>query len=349
MDNKLIGNENNILFYTDEDGNLQVEVILQDENVWLNVNAIAELFDVQRPAITKHINNIYNEEELDRNSTCSILEHVQKEGNRNVNRKKEYYNLDMIISIGFRVNSKKAIKFRTWANKLIKEYMIQGFCLNEERFLKGEKSDQEYFKRLLEKIKLIRTSERMFYQKITDIFAECSLDYDKNSAFAKEFYATIQNKFHYAITKNTAAEIIYNRANHKKENMGLTTWKESPNGKILKSDVKIAKNYLSETELRNLNNVVNIFLDIAEDNAERNIPMYMKDWKQEVDTVLKLRHYDILDNKGKIFKKDAEDKAEAEYNKYKVIQDKNIISDFDELILETENIKKLGKNKRRKL
>lgn len=163
MDNNLIGNEKNILFYTDEDGNLQVEVILQDENVWLNVNAIAELFDVQRPAITKHINNIYNEQELDRNSTCSILEQVQKEGNRNVKRKKEYYNLDMIISIGFRVNSKKAIRFRTWANKIIKEYIIQGFSLNEERFLKGEKSDQEYFKRLLEKIKLIRTSERMFY------------------------------------------------------------------------------------------------------------------------------------------------------------------------------------------
>ena len=238
MDNKLIGNEKDIIFYTDEEGNLQIEVVLQDENVWLNVNAIADLFDVQRPAIVKHISNIYKEQELEKNSTCSILEQVQKEGTRNVTRKKEYYNLDMIISIGFRVNSKKAIKFRTWANKIIKEYMIQGFSLNEERFLKGRKSDQEYFKRLLEKIKLIRTSERMFYQKITDIFAECSLDYDKTSDLAREFYATIQNKFHFAITKNTAAEIIYNRADSKKENMGLTTWKEAPEGKILKSDVK---------------------------------------------------------------------------------------------------------------
>ncbi len=222
--------------------------------------------------------------------------------------------------------------------------MIQGFSLNEERFLKGKKSDQEYFKRLLEKIKLIRTSERMFYQKITDIFAECSLDYDKTSDLAREFYATIQNKFHFAITNSTAAEIIYNRADHKKENMGLTSWKESPNGKILKSDVTIAKNYLSETELKNLNNVVNIFLDIAEDNAERNIPMYMKDWKQEVDTVLKMRHYDVLEGRGKISKKEADEKAENEYEKYKVIQDKKFLSDFDMLILEAENINKTKNN-----
>ena len=196
-----------------------------------------------------------------------------------------YYNLDMIISIGFRVNSKPAIKFRKWANAIIKDYRIQGFALDDDRFMKGRKSDQEYFKRLLERIKLIRTSERMFYQKITDIFAECSIDYDNTSDTAREFYASIQNKFHYAITGETAAEIIYNRVDNNKPNMGLTNWKESPEGKILKSDVIIAKNYLSEIELKNLNNIVNIFLDIAEDNAERNIPMYMKDWKEEVDNV----------------------------------------------------------------
>ena len=188
----------------------------------------------------------------------------------------------MIISIGFRVNSKKAIKFRTWANKIIKEYMIQVFSLYDERFLKAKKSDQEYFKRLLERIKLIRTSERMFYQKITDIFAECSIDYDKNSDTAITFYKTIQNKFHYAITGNTAAEIVYNRADSEKENMGLTTWENSPNGKILKSDVIIDKNYLNEQEIKNLNNLVNLFLDIAENNAERSITMYMEDWKNEV-------------------------------------------------------------------
>lgn len=337
MDNKLIGNENNIIFYTDDEGNTNIEVILQNEDIWLNAQVIAELFNVNDKAIYKHIANIYEQEELEEVSTFSILETIGKNGHR---YKTKYYNLDMIISIGYRVNSKKAVKFRQWASKVLKEYMIQGFSLNEERFLKGQKSDQEYFKRLLEKIKLIRTSERMFYQKITDIFAECSLDYDKTSDLAREFYATIQNKFHFAITKNTAAEIIYNRVDSKKENMGLTTWKEAPEGKILKSDVTIAKNYLSETELKNLNNVVNIFLDIAEDNAERNIPMYMNDWKKEVDTVLSIRHYDILEGKGKISKKEAAEKAEKEYEKYKVIQDKKFLSDFDILLLEAENINK---------
>lgn len=338
MDNKLIGNENNIIFYTDEEGNANIEVILQNEDVWLNAQAIAELFEITDKVIYKHIKNIYEQEELEENSTVAKIATMGKNGQT---YQVKYYNLDMIISIGYRVNSKKAVKFRQWASKVLKEYMIQGFSLNEERFLKGQKSDQEYFKRLLEKIKLIRTSERMFYQKITDIFAECSLDYDKTSDLAREFYATIQNKFHFAITNNTAAEIIYNRVDSKKENMGLTTWKESPEGKILKSDVTIAKNYLSETELKNLNNVVNIFLDIAEDNAERNIPMYMKDWKKEVDTVLSIRHYDILEGKGKISKKEADEKAEKEYEKYKVIQDKKFLSDFDILLLEAENINKL--------
>ena len=255
MDNKLIGNEKNILFYNDEEGNTKVEVLLENEDVWLNAEALATLFNVKRPAITKHINNIYEDEELEEGSTCSKMEHMGNNGKQVYNTK--YYNLDMIISIGFRVNSKKAIKFRTWANKIIKEYMVQGFALNDERFLKAKKSDQEYFKRLLERIKLIRTSERMFYQKITDIFAECSIDYDKNSDTAITFYKTIQNKFHYAITGNTAAEIVYKRVDSKKENMGLTTWENSPDWKILKSDVIIAKNYLNEQEIKNLNNLVN--------------------------------------------------------------------------------------------
>ena len=340
MRNITIGNEKNILFYSDENGQTKVEVILQDENVWLNVNAIATLFDVQRPAIVKHINNIYSDQELSKESTCSILEQVKIEGTRNVKRRKEYYNLDMIISIGFRVNSKKAIKFRTWANEIIKDYMIQGFALDDDRFMRARKSDQEYFKRLLERIKLIRTSERLFYQKITDIFAECSIDYDKNSDIAKEFYATVQNKFHYAITGNTAAEIIYNRVNSKKDNMGLTNWEKSPDGKILKSDISIAKNYLDEKELKNLNNLVNLFLDIAENNAERNLPMSMNDWKNEVETSLKLFHYDVLDRKGKISAEKAKLKAEREYEKYKVIQDRKFVSDFDKLLIETEKIDK---------
>lgn len=336
MDNKLIGSEKNILFYSDEEGNPKVEVLLENEDVWLNAEAISTLFNIDRSGIIRHINNIYKDEELDENSTCAKIAHMGNDGKQTYNTK--YYNLDMIISIGFRVNSKKAIKFRTWANKIIKEYMIQGFSLNDERFLKAKKSDQEYFKRLLERIKLIRTSERMFYQKITDIFAECSIDYDKNSDTAITFYKTIQNKFHYAITGNTAAEIVYNRADSEKENMGLTTWENSPNGKILKSDVIIAKNYLNEQEIKNLNNLVNLFLDIAENNAERSITMYMEDWKNEVENALKVFHYEVLEGKGKISHKQAITKAENEYEKYKVSQDKNYVSDFDKLLNETKQI-----------
>ena len=336
MDNKLIGSEKNILFYSDEEGNPKVEVLLENEDVWLNAEAISTLFNIDRSGIVRHINNIYKDEELDENSTCAKIAHMGNDGKQTYNTK--YYNLDMIISIGFRVNSKKAIKFRTWANKIIKDYMVQGFALNDERFLKAKKSDQEYFKRLLERIKLIRTSERMFYQKITDIFAECSVDYDKNSDIAITFYKTIQNKFHYAITGNTAAEIVYNRADSEKENMGLTTWENSPNGKILKSDVIIAKNYLNEQEIKNLNNLVNLFLDIAENNAERSITMYMEDWKNEVENALKVFHYEVLEGKGKISHKQAITKAENEYEKYKVSQDKNYVSDFDKLLNETKQI-----------
>ena len=336
MNKKVIGNEKNIIFYNDEEGNTKIEVLLQDENVWLNIEALAELFSIDRSGIVRHINNIYKDNELNENSTCAKIAHVGNDGKQSYNTK--YYNLDMIISIGFRVNSKKAIKFRTWANKIIKDYVVQGFALNDERFLKAKKSDQEYFKRLLERIKLIRTSERMFYQKITDIFSECSIDYDKNSDTAITFYKTIQNKFHYAITGNTAAEIVYKRVDSKKENMGLTTWENSPDGKILKSDVIIAKNYLNEQEIKNLNNLVNLFLDIAENNAERNITMYMEDWKNEVENALKVFHYEVLEGKGKISHKQAVEKAENEYEKYKVIQDKNYVSDFDRLLSETKQI-----------
>ena len=326
------------IFYKDEEGNVTVEVLLENEDVWLNIEAISKLFNIDRSGIVRHINNIYKDDELKQNSTCAKIAQVQKEGNREVKRVYPYYNLDMIISIGFRVNSKKAIKFRTLANKLIKEYMVQGFALNDERFMKARKSDQEYFKRLLERIKLIRTSERMFYQKITDIFAEYSMDYDRNSDMAITFYKTIQNKFHYAITGQTAAEIVYNRVDSKKNNMGLTTLENSPDGKILKSDCIIAKNYLDEKEIKNLNNLVNLFLDIAENNAERNIPMYMNDWTNEVENALKLFHYEVLEGKGKISHKQAVEKAESEYEKYKVIQDKNYISDFDKLLNEAKQI-----------
>lgn len=334
--NKQIGDENNILFYTDENNNTKIEVLLENEDVWLNTEALSNLFNIDRSGIVKHINNIYKDEELDENITCAKIAHMGNEGKQTYNTK--YYNLDMIISIGFRVNSKKAIRFRTWANKIIKDYMVQGFALNDERFMKARKTDQEYFKRLLERIKLIRTSERMFYQKITDIFAECSIDYDKNSDIAINFYKSIQNKFHYAITGQTAAEIVYNRANSTKDNMGLTNWEKSPDGKILKSDTLIAKNYLDEKELKNLNNLVNLFLDIAENNAERNITMYMNDWENEVENALKVFHYEVLNSKGKISHQQAKEKAFDEYEKYKVIQDNKYVSDFDKLLIETKKL-----------
>ena len=340
MNSKLIGNEKDIIFYTDEDGKTNIEVVLQNEDIWLNAQAIAELFNVNDKAIYKHIANIYEQEELEEISTVSILETIGKNGHR---YKTKYYNLDMIISIGYRVNSKKAVKFRQWASKIIKEYIIKGFALDDDRFLKGGKVNRQYFDELLERIKVIRTSERMAYQKITDIFIATSIDYDKKSEEAYTFFKIIQNKLHYAITSHTAAELIYERANAEKENMGLTTWKQAPNGMIYKYDVGIAKNYLDETELRKLNNLTNLFLNYAEEMAEDNQVMTMKDWINETDSLLKFRKKEILQNSGKISHKQAIEKAENEYEKYKIIQDKKFISDFDMLLLEAENVNKIDK------
>lgn len=328
MNNKLIGNKNNIVFYTDEEGNTKIEVVLQNEDVWLNVNAIAELFDVQRPAIYKHISNIFTEGELEEKLVCSILEYTASD---NKNYKTKYYNLDMIISIGYRVNSKKAVKFRQWANKIIKEYMVKGFALDDDRFLKGGKVNRQYFDELLERIKVIRTSERMAYQKITDLFIATSIDYDKKSEEAYTFFKIVQNKLHYAITGHTAAELIYNRVNAEKENMGLTTWKEAPDGMIYKYDVSIAKNYLNEEELKKLNNLTNFFLDYAESMAEENQVMTMKDWINETDNLLKFRKKEILKDSGKISHKQAVEKAEKEYEKFRVKQDMQYISSMDEM------------------
>lgn len=329
MDNKLIGTENNIVFYEDENNNTKVEVRLQDEDVWLNVNAIANLFNVGRSAITKHINNIYNDEELSENSTCSILEHMGNDGKQHY--KTKYYNLDMIISIGFRVNSKTAIKFRTWANKLIKEYIVKGFNLNDDRFIKGNKFDKKYFDELLERIKTIRVSERMSYQKITDLFIATSTDYNPKSEEAFIFFKIVQNKMHFAITGHTAAELIYSRADSNKEHMGLTNWENSPDGLIYKYDVSIAKNYLNETELKKLNNLTNLFLDYAEDMAEEEKVMTMKDWIDTTDKLLKFREKKILSDSGKISHKQAVEKAEGEYEKFRIKQDKEYISSMDEM------------------
>ncbi len=331
MDNKLIGNENNIVFYTDEEDNVKVEVMLQNENVWLNIESLTKLFKIDRTGITRHINNIYKDKELDENSTCAKIAQVQKEGNRSVSRNISYYNLDMIISIGFRVNSKPAIKFRTWANKLIKEYMIKGFALNDDRFLKGGKVNAKYFDELLERIKVIRTSERMAYQKITDLFIATAVDYNPKSEEAYTFFKIVQNKLHYAISGHTAAELIYNRVDSNKEHMGLTNWKNSPDGLIYKYDVTIAKNYLNEEELKKLNDLTNFFIVFAEDEAKERHIMTMQNWIDATDDLLKFRRKKILENAGSISHKEAIEKAENEYEKFKVKQDAQYISSMDEM------------------
>lgn len=313
IDDKLIGDENNIVFYSDEEDNINVEVILQNENVWLNTESLTKLFKIDRTGITRHINNIYKDEELEENSTCAKIAQVQKEGKRSVTRNISYYNLDMIISIGFRVNSKPAIKFRTWANKIIKEYMIKGFALNDDRFINGNKFDIRYFDELLERIKTIRVSERMSYQKIMDLFIATAVDYNKDSEEAYTFFKIVQNKLHYAISGHTAAELIYTRANYNKEHMGLTNWKNSPNGLIYKYDVAIAKNYLNEEEINKLNDLTNMFLVFAEDEAKERHVMTMQDWIEATDNLLKFRRKNVLDNAGSISHKQALEKTNEEY------------------------------------
>ena len=291
---------NNIVFYQTENADVVVNVVYKDETFWLSQKAMAALFDVNPQAITKHLSNIYEEQELVKDSTCSILEQVQREGKRNVKRSVEFYNLDAIIAVGYRVNSKKATKFRQWATKTLREYITKGFVLNEKLLKNGKQFGQDYFDELLEKIREIRASERRAYQKITDIFEQCSCDYDKDSETTKNFYAFVQNKLHFAVSGNTAAEIVYNRADSQKEHMGLTSWKNSPNGKIYKSDETIAKNYLNEKEISRLNRLVTMFIDYAELQAEDGNLMKMQDCVDAVNMFLQSNRQKVLESKGKI-------------------------------------------------
>lgn len=320
---------NNIVFYQTENADVVVNVVYKDETFWLSQKAMAALFDVNPQAITKHLSNIYEEQELVKDSTCSILEQVQKEGNRNVKRSVEFYNLDAIIAVGYRVNSKKATKFRQWATKTLREYITKGFVLNEKLLKNGKQFGQDYFDELLEKIREIRASERRAYQKITDIFEQCSCDYDKDSETTKNFYAFVQNKLHFAVSGNTAAEIVYNRADSQKEHMGLTSWKNSPNGKIYKSDVTIAKNYLNEKEISRLNRLVTMFIDYAELQAEDGNLMKMQDCVDAVNIFLQSNRQKVLESKGKISHEQAIEKAHHEYEIFRVIQDREYISEFD--------------------
>lgn len=323
--------ESKFLLYETEDGKINVDVILRDETIWLSQKSMADLFDKDIKTINRHLINIYQEEELHKESTISFFERVQKEGNRNVKRNIEFYNLDAIIAVGYRVNSKKATQFRIWATKVIKEYITKGFAVDKERLKNGPKFGKDYFDELLEIIKEIRTSERRAYQKITDIFENCSSDYSKNSEEAYAFFKIVQNKLHFAITGKTAAELIMERVDSNKPNMGLTTWKKSPDGKILKSDVSIAKNYLNQDEMKKLERLTNLFLDYAEDMALEEHIMTMKDWINATDDLLKLRKKKILQDSGKISHDMAVQKAEREYEIFRVKQDKEYISSMDTL------------------
>ena len=322
--------QTDFLLYTAPEGKVKVEVFLNNETVWLTQKAIAALFGVQVPAISKHLDNIYETGELSREATISILETVQIEGKRAVKRNVEYYNLDAIISIGYRVNSRQATQFRIWATNTLKEYIIKGFILDDERLKNGRYFGKDYFRELLERVRSIRASERRIYQQITDIFAECSLDYDPQSDITQEFYATVQNKFHFAINGQTAAEIIYHNADAQKEFMGLQTWKNAPEGRILKSDSKIAKNYLSETEIKSLERTVGAFFDYIERIIETRNAFTMEQFSFSVNKFLEFNEYKVLQGKGLISAKQAEEKAFAEYEKFNKTQ--KIESDFDKAI-----------------
>lgn len=308
-----------------------IEVRYEDETIWLTQRMMSELFDVSTKTINEHLQNIYASGELDREATTRKFRIVQTEGTRQVNREVDHYNLDAVISIGYRVNSIKATEFRRWATQVLKQFAIRGYVIDKKRMENGAYLGEDYFERLLEEIREIRLSERRFYQKITDIYAT-SVDYDKNSPMSKQFFATVQNKLHFAITGHTAMELLTLRADSKKPNMGLTSWEGSPDGKILASDVKVAKNYLTKDELDSLGRIVSAFLDLAEDFAKRKVPMTMKDWATRLDGFLQLTGREILQNAGKVSKKDAMLFAESEFEKYRLIQDKLYKSDFDKLV-----------------
>jgi hypothetical protein len=333
MKNKNIPNElsfHEVLLYTTPNGKVKVEMYLQNETIWLTQQKIADLFGVDRSVVTKHLLNIFSEGELKKEATSANFAQVQKEGKRQVTRNVEFYNLDAIISVGYRVNSTQATHFRIWATERLKEYIIKGFTMDDER-LKNPNNifGKDFFEEQLARIRDIRSSERRFYQKITDIYSQCSADYDVNAQITKDFFATVQNKLHWAITGQTAAEIIASRADGTKENMGLTNWKNTSQGSIRKSDVVIAKNYLNKKELDGLNRIVSMYLDYAENQADKGVIMYMKDWVEKLDAFLQFNEEEVLKHQGKVSHEVALKLAEAEYEKYRVIQDQVIESDFD--------------------
>ena len=322
-----------VLYHIDDTG-IDVNAVIQNDSIWITQKAMAEIFSVDKSNISRHIKNIFNEGELDENMVVAKIATTTKHGaipEKTQTKETNFYNLDAIISVGYRVNSRQATKFRIWATSVLKEYMLKGFVLDDERMKQGENIfGKDYFRELLERVRSIRASERRIWQQITDIFAECSIDYDKTSDITQKFYATIQNKFHYAITRSTAAEIIYERADHSKENMGLTTWKNAPDGRILKSDVSVAKNYLDEKQIRQLERAVSGYFDYIEDLIERENTFTMEEFAASVNEFLEFRKYDILKDNGKVSHKQAKEKAEAEYDIFNRTQ--HIYSDFDKAV-----------------
>ncbi len=317
-----------------------VEMRYEDENIWLTQKMMATLYDVDVRTVNEHIKKIYLDSELEKDSTIRNFRIVQTEGSRQVTRDTKHYNLQMIIAVGFKVNSERAVQFRKWVNKIAKDYTIKGWVMDDERLKRGTYLTEKYFDEQLERIREIRASERKFYQKITDLYAT-AIDYDKNSAATKRFYATVQNKMHFAVHGHTASELIVERADHTKEHMGLTTWADAPEGKIKKSDVTIAKNYLSQDEMKQLNRMVTAYLDFAENMTLRHIPLTMEDWEKRLNSFIEMFDYGILQDAGKVSAEIAKLHAETEFEKYRVVQDRLFMSDFDKYMLELEeNAKK---------
>ena len=317
-----------------------IEMRYEDENIWLTQKMMATLYDVGSPTINEHIKKIYADSELEEAATIRNFRIVQTEGSRQVTRDTKHYSLQMIIAVGFKVNSERAVQFRKWVNQIAKDYTIKGWVMDDERLKRGAYLTEKYFDEQLERIREIRASERMFYQKITDLYAT-AIDYDKNAATTRRFYATVQNKMHYAVHGHTAAELIVERSDHTKEHMGLTTWADAPEGKIKKSDVTVAKNYLSQDEMKQLNRMVTAYLDFAENMTLRHIPLTMQDWEKRLNSFIEMFDYGILQDAGKVSAEIAKLHAETEFEKYRVIQDRLFMSDFDKFMLELEeNTKK---------
>lgn len=336
MTQQLVPQNGDIIFYSTPDGSVHVEVLLEGETFWLSQKRMAELFGVEVNTVNYHLKEIYKSGELKEEGTLRKFRIVQNEGGRDVTRELDFYDLDAVISVGYRVNSVQATQFRIWATQTLREFIVKGFVLDDERLKLNSRFGKDYFDELIERIREIRASERRFYLKITDIYEQCSMDYDKKSDITQTFFKTVQNKLHWAITGRTAAELIAERADSTRPNMGLTTWKNAPSGKIMKSDAMVAKNYLNEKEIKELERVVTMYLDYAENQARRHIPMKMADWAEKLDAFLKFNNYELFANAGQISHEIAQELASKEYEKFRVVQDREFVSDFEKAVEKLE-------------